>query len=51
MRDVEGFHVVEGFTFGRRQKGVDVNIAVDMLMHTVRNNMDRAYLLAGDGYI
>lgn len=52
MRSASGFHVIEGITRknARRneQKGVDVNIAVDMLMHTYRKNMDKAYLLTGD---
>lgn len=32
----------------RRQKEVDILIAVDMLNHAVRQNMDRAVLLTGD---
>jgi uncharacterized LabA/DUF88 family protein len=52
MRRASGFHVIEGITRKKakrnEQKGVDVNIAVDMLMHTYRKNMDNAYLLTGD---
>lgn len=50
---VDKFRVNEGHTRfrsgrGREQKGVDVMIAVDMLIHTIRRNMDEATLLAGD---
>jgi uncharacterized LabA/DUF88 family protein len=52
IRSTKGFHVFEGVTTGRkgkeRQKQVDVKIAVDMLMHTVRHNMHETTLLAGD---
>jgi len=52
LRMIDGFHVFEGYTRGEgkknRQKGVDVSIAVDMLMHTYRKNMERATLIAGD---
>lgn len=33
---------------GRQQKKVDVMIAVDMLIHTIRRNMEEASLLASD---
>lgn len=47
------FRVNEGDTRYRRgrgleQKKVDVMIAVDMMLHTIRRNMDEAALLAGD---
>jgi uncharacterized LabA/DUF88 family protein len=44
------FHVVLGEIKGRprRQKRVDVHLAVDMLTHTFRGNMREATLLAGD---
>ena len=52
MRSASGFHVIEGITRKNakrnEQKGVDVNIAVDMLMHTYRKNMDKAYIFTGD---
>ncbi len=47
-----GYHVYEGDSRIRRkqvqQKEVDVMIAVDMLTHTFRGNMDRATLIASD---
>jgi uncharacterized LabA/DUF88 family protein len=47
-----GFHIRQGFLRrdGKKntQKGVDVSIAVDMLTHTIRGNMERATLLTGD---
>ena len=49
---IRGFHVREGVV--RRgnnrneQKKVDILIAVDMLAHTMRNNMDSAVLITGD---
>lgn len=49
---VHGVHVYEGDARRRNkrmeQKQVDVMIAVDMLTHTFRRNMDRATLLTGD---
>jgi uncharacterized LabA/DUF88 family protein len=47
------FHVREGVIRGvgrrrRRQKKVDVQLAVDMLMSRVQGVMDRAVLIAGD---
>jgi hypothetical protein len=52
IRALDRFHVALGEIKGRgrnrRQKRVDVRLAVDMLMHTFRGNMDNATLLAGD---
>jgi len=50
IKRLPGFHVFEGVVTGRRrtQKQVDVKIAVDMLFHTLSDNMDSATLLAGD---
>ena len=52
IRSLPGFHVQLGDLRGRpgnqRQKRVDVQIAVDMLLHTFRKNMDRCTMLAGD---
>lgn len=52
IRELPGFHVREGLVRreSRRntQKGVDISMAVDMLTHTMRGNMDRATLLTGD---
>ena len=50
IRAVDGYHVPIGDLRGKieRQKKVDVMIAVDMLIHTVRRNMDRCVLVAGD---
>jgi uncharacterized LabA/DUF88 family protein len=49
---ISGYHVYEGDSRIRRkqvqQKEVDVMIAVDMLTHTFRGNMDRATLIASD---
>lgn len=46
------FHVYEGVVFERReqlnQKAVDIMIAVDMLRHSFRRNMNKATLLTGD---
>ena len=47
-----GYHIYEGDSRIRRkqvqQKEVDVMIAVDMLTHTFRGNMDRATFIASD---
>jgi len=46
-----GFHVRYGKLAGgrpRRQKQVDISIAVDMLDHAARGNMSRVVLFAGD---
>lgn len=51
IQALDGFHVGTGDIRGRKpgkQKRVDVMIAVDMLMHTVRANMQQCTLLAGD---
>lgn len=52
IRSLSGFHVrlgdVRGHGSSKRQKRVDVQIAVDMLMHTFRANMDGCTLLTGD---
>lgn len=52
LRELNGFHVCEGTTSGTgekaRQKQVDIMIAVHMLSHTIRGNMAKVTLLAGD---
>ena len=52
LRQLPGFHVYEGTTSGvggkARQKQVDIMIAVHMLLHTIRGNMRKTTLLAGD---
>ncbi|MDX2238868.1 MAG: NYN domain-containing protein [Hyphomonadaceae bacterium] len=54
IRKLDKYHVFEGDTRRRRSKGgqeqkmVDVAIAVDMLTHTFRRNMDSAILVTGD---
>lgn len=52
IRETPGMHVIEGEMSGqkknRRQKGVDVALAVDMLNHAVRHNMTRTVLISGD---
>ena len=52
MRSREGYHVRLGTLSGRenrrRQKQVDVLLAVDMLNHAVLKNMSQAFLIAGD---
>ncbi|HEX9984379.1 MAG TPA: NYN domain-containing protein [Thermoanaerobaculia bacterium] len=50
---IQNTHVRFGSVTGRdrrkrRQKEVDILIAVDMMNHAVRQNMDRAVLLTGD---
>ncbi len=48
IRACAGFHVVHGTLSARRQKEVDVALAVDMLMHAHAKNMTDAHLIAGD---
>jgi hypothetical protein len=50
IRAVRGFHVRLGSVTGRkrRQKEVDVLLAVDMLSHGLTGNMKKGLLLAGD---
>ena len=52
LKLLDSYHVFEGVTFGRkskiRQKAVDIMIAVDMLRHSYRKNMDKTTLLTGD---
>lgn len=54
IRSIDGFHIREGFlsrsrrTKKREQKGVDVLLAVEMMNHAFRSNMDVAVLLSGD---
>jgi hypothetical protein len=52
IQALDRFHVSLGETKGkgkkRRQKQVDVRLAVDMLTHTFRGNMQHAVLFAGD---
>jgi len=53
IQATSGCHVREGTVTGRaqrrrRQKQVDVLLAVDMLTHASRRNFERAVLLAGD---
>lgn len=52
IASLNGYHVYEGDSRIRRrqvqQKEVDVMIAVDMLTHTFRGNMDRATFIASD---
>lgn len=50
IKSADGFHAQTGDLRGKkaRQKKVDVQIAVDMLLHTVRQNMEQCTLLAGD---
>lgn len=53
IQRLDGFFVRLGSVTGRRpsklrQKEVDVLLAVDMLEHSFRKNMDVAFLLAGD---
>lgn len=50
LRSLPDWHVYSGEVRGkkRRQKKVDILIAVHMLSHAFRGNMERATLLAGD---
>jgi hypothetical protein len=52
IRSIPGTHVRLGSLTGsdknRRQKEVDIQLAVDMLNHAVRHNMKYAVLLSGD---
>jgi uncharacterized LabA/DUF88 family protein len=53
IRSIVGAHVRLGSLAGssekrRRQKGVDILLAVDMMNHAIRQNMRRAVLLTGD---
>ncbi|NEN90679.1 MAG: NYN domain-containing protein [Okeania sp. SIO3H1] len=52
IRSLEGYHVKLGSLVGspnnKRQKEVDVLLTVDMMNHTIRNNMTNAVLIAGD---
>jgi uncharacterized LabA/DUF88 family protein len=52
IRRVDGWHVFEGVLAGRgpsaRQKQVDIQIAVDMLSHSYRRNMNELDFIAGD---
>ena len=52
LKLLDKFHVYEGVVFNRKniltQKAVDVMIAVDMLRHSFRKNMNKAVLLTGD---
>ena len=53
LRSLNGWHVAEGSSRWRRGKGagqkeVDILIAVDMLSHTFRRNMDQLIFIAGD---
>jgi uncharacterized LabA/DUF88 family protein len=51
-RDLTGFHVRLGTVTGnskkRRQKEVDILLAVDMLTHGFNGSMEKAVLIAGD---
>ena len=48
IRSLAGFHVIEGTLSAKRQKEVDVALAVDMLTHAFNHNMGWAHLIAGD---
>ena len=53
LRSINGWHVSEGLAkwkkkSGSRQKEIDISIAVDMLTHTYRKNMDQLTFVAGD---
>lgn len=53
IQSLAGFHIRLGSLSGKeqktRQKKVDVLLAVEMLDHAFRKNMDAAFLLSGDG--
>jgi uncharacterized LabA/DUF88 family protein len=53
IQRIDRAHVKTGWLTGRgrrrRQKGVDIQIAVDMMHHAARANMHRAILFSGDG--
>src|SRR5271166_2542245 len=50
IQALDRVHVALGKTVGpgRRQKGVDVHLAVDMMTHAFRGNITKATLFAGD---
>lgn len=52
LRMIDGWHVFQGalagLGHGARQKQVDIQIAVDMLTHTSRQNMHELDFIAGD---
>lgn len=52
IREVPGTHVrlgsLTGSSKNKRQKKVDILLAVDMMNHATRRNMNRAILLSGD---
>jgi uncharacterized LabA/DUF88 family protein len=53
VREIPGCHVRLGHLVGsserrRRQKEVDIRLAVDMLNHAVRRNMTKSILISGD---
>lgn len=53
LRAIDGWHVSEGLAKwkkkgGTRQKEIDISIAVEMLTHTYRKNMDQLTFVAGD---
>jgi uncharacterized LabA/DUF88 family protein len=52
IRDVEGCHIrlsaLKGSRKIRRQKEVDILLAVDMMAHAAQRNMTKVVLLAGD---
>jgi uncharacterized LabA/DUF88 family protein len=50
LRDLDDCHIRLGSLKGsqRKQKEVDVLMAVDMMAHAVRGNMDKALLVTGD---
>ncbi len=52
LRAIDGWHVFEGVIKGSgrtaRQKQIDIQIAVDMMAHSHRRNMDEITFIAGD---